>query len=291
MAELMPNITELEIENITVGQRLRPVYPAGVSALLGVINDHGFTVPIIVRRTKAGWVLIDGAHRLAAMIDRGATSVPVRAYTCNDAEARTMEAAQNLAGISLSPLDDALFLAAYRTSYLEMHPETARGVAGGLARHGVATDLKSFAELIADKRSISKRHVTKLASAGRDITRDEANQLRMSPEKVTLDDILLIGKLTDTEERGAVIRKLAAGAAKSASIARRAYRTEIGAVEAAPATVKDADFTALVTVWKRASAEARKRFLLEMRHEVWEAQNKGASLLSMVRTPEAPDAA
>ena len=268
MADLMPAVTELEIAQIAVGERLRPVDQAGVAALVMVIEDHGFTVPIIVRRKKSGFVLIDGAHRLAAMQQRGAVTIPVRAYTCTDIEARTMEAAQNLAGVSLTPLDDALFLAAYQTSYLEMHPETARGVAGAMARHGSATDLMSFAELIANKRSITARHVRKLAKAGHQITREEASKLRLSPHKVKLDDIIKIGQITDVEVREAVIRKLSLGAATSASQARRAHAAEIGAVpEADVQGDTERAFKALLGAWKRAPMAVKRRFALEVSEE------------------------
>lgn len=268
MADLMPAIAELEIAQIAVGQRLRPVDQAGVDALLIVIRDHGFTVPVVVRRKKTGFVLIDGAHRLQAMSQLGASSIPVRAYTCTDTEARAMEAAQNLAGVSLTPLDDAIFLAAYQASYLELHPETARGMAGALAKHGFATDLKSFADVIADKRAMSVRHVQKLAAAGRKITREEADQLRLSPVKVTLDSVLAIGKLPDGDERTSVIRKLSLGAAKSVGAARAAYRTEIGATTPPMLGEKDAKLQALITAWGRAGAKMQRAFVETYRDDL-----------------------
>lgn len=268
MADLMPAVTELEIAQIAVGERLRPVDQAGVAALVMVIEDHGFTVPIIVRRKKSGFVLIDGAHRLAAMQQRGAVSIPVRAYTCTDVEARTMEAAQNLAGVSLTPLDDALFLAAYRTSYLEMHPETARGVAGGMARQGSANELSSFAELIANKRSMSVRQVQKLAKAGHQITREEASKLRISPNKVMLKDIIEFGKIPDGDVRKFVITCLSGGAAKSVSQARRAHAAEFGPVpEADIQGDNERAFKALLGAWKRAPMAVKRRFAREVFEE------------------------
>lgn len=136
--------TDVEISAIEIGPRLRPVSEATVVALMHVIAEHGFTVPILLRKMKHGLRLIDGAHRLEAMHRLGETHIPCIIVTCTGPEAQAMEATQNLAGASLSPLDDAMFLAAYSATYEELHPETRRGVASALARQGIQTELSSF---------------------------------------------------------------------------------------------------------------------------------------------------
>jgi ParB family chromosome partitioning protein len=244
-----------------------------------VIEQHGFTVPILLRKTRGGLNLIDGAHRLAAMKRLGSATIPAMIIECTSEEARALEASQNLAGASMSPLDDALFLAAYAKAYKVLHPETKGGVKGGLARHGLANELSSFAEIIAEKRSISVRQVQKIVSAGRKITRDEADHLRTATRKVTLKDVEDIGKIGDDDERAQVVLKLAGGQAKNAAAALRMQRAEVGG--AVVMTPKDAAFNALINAWRRAPTSVRKRFCLEARHEIWEAQNKGAPLTNL----------
>jgi len=277
MITLHPTITDLDIAEIKVLlTRLRPVSEAAVAVLVQVIQEHGFTVPVLVRKTKKGFVLIDGAHRLSAMQRLGNTRIPVVAASCTDDEAQALESSQNLAGASLSPLDDAVFLAAYADAYQKLHPETTRGLAGAAARWD-ASELSSFAQTVADKRAISVRQVQKIAAVGRSLDRSEIAQLRLSPVKVALSDLQNIAKITDPEERTQVVLKLAGGNAKNAATARKQWRAEQG--HAAP--VEDpveAAFQALSKAWSRAGMAARKRFLLERASEVWEAKNKGVPL-------------
>jgi ParB family chromosome partitioning protein len=276
MADFIQTIAELPIADITIGDRLRPVSEATISALCQVIEEHGFTVPILVRKKRSGFVLIDGAHRLAAMQRRGAAIIPVCAVTCTDVEARALETTQNLAGASLSPLDDALFLAAYSAAYEELHPETRRGAAGAVARHGSASELNSFAEVIAEKRAVSVRQVQKIAAAGRKISRTEADLLRQAPRKVTLKDVEDIGKISDTEERSQVVLRLVGGNAKTAAQARRSLLQEAGG-DGSAASEKDSHFLALMASWKRAPLAARRRFVVELQGEIEDLLEGGVS--------------
>lgn len=290
-----PDLTKLPMTEVAIEQideaglwpnkdRLRPVSAATVSALVHVIAEHGFTVPILLRKTRGALHLIDGAHRLAAMQQLGSATIPAMIIECTSEEARALEASQNLAGASMSPLDDALFLAAYAKAYEVLHPETRRGAASVLARQGIQTELSSFCDIIAEKRSISTRQVRKIVAAGRNITRQEAEHLRSAPRKVTLKDVEDIGKIGDEEERVQVVLKLAGGNAKTAAAARRMLRAEAGGEVVMNA--KDAAFNALINAWRRAPISVRKRFCLEAGREIWEAQNKGASLLNIDETAD-----
>lgn len=269
-------VTSLPVTDVMVGHdRIRPVAEAGVEALLHVIIAYGFTTPIIVRKVRTGFVLIDGAHRLEALRRLGVAEVPVRAFTCTDAAARAAEASQNLAGSDLTPLDDALFLAAYQDAYLRLHPETARGMAGAVARHKGATELSSFAQVIADKRSITPRQVNKLVAAGRNLQAQDVVRLRSAPQKMTLKDIQDIGNIADATERGSILEKLASGQAKKVSQARALYAAEQGE-PAAPKDPVEEGFKALLNAWSRAPAAARRRFVDEQREALVEMLEGGA---------------
>ncbi|MDP2737513.1 MAG: ParB N-terminal domain-containing protein [Pseudorhodobacter sp.] len=257
MIVALPDIGEKALADITIGERIRPVSEAAVVALVTVIDQYGFTVPILIRRKKSGFVLIDGAHRLEAMRRRGAERTPVVAVTCTDAEARGLEISQNLAGASMTPLDDALFLAAFRRVHLELHPETSRGVAGALSRWG-ATDILSFASVMADKRGISVRQVQRIAAAGDKLTRADAEQLRRSPRRVTSTDIEAIGRIGDPDERAAVIEALAEG--KKAAAARKVFAAAKNGLSPAVKDPVEEGFKALRALWGRVPQRARRRF-------------------------------
>lgn len=259
---------DLPIADIEVGPRIRPVTEAGITALMHVIEAHGFSTPILVRVTKKGYRLIDGAHRLETMRRRGATDIPVIPCKCTDQEARALETGQNLAGAALSPLDEAIFLAEYATAYQELHPETKRGAAGGLARQGSATELNSFAETIAEKRGISPRQVRKIAAAGKQISPEEVALLRSAPRQPTLKDIEDLGKITNPEERTAVIGALATGTAKKVSDARRQFADAKGTLKSNVKSPVEEELQGLLKAWQRASAAARRRFVFEQFEEI-----------------------
>jgi len=261
VAELLKTITDLPLTEITLAHRLRPVSDAAVTALMQVIEEHGFTVPVIVRRTRPGFRLIDGAHRVAAMERLGRETIPVRAYTCTDAEARVLETTQNLAGAAMSPLDDAMFLAAYSAAYEELHPETRAGVAGGLARQGLATELSSFAEIIAEKRAITPRQVRKIVAAGRRISWDEAGYLRCIPRKLALKDIIDLGRIGNSDERSSVISMMIAEEAKTVSAARKMFKTREEGVSLAVKDPAEEGFIALLKLWGRLPKAAKRRFV------------------------------
>lgn len=283
----------MPIRDIAVRQdRLRPVSEATVAVLVQVIEEHGFTVPVLVRKTRKGFVLIDGAHRLAAMTRLGRDAVPVVAVSCTDDEARALESSQNLAGASLSPLDDAVFLAAYGAVYERLHPETRRGAASALSRIGGQTELSSFCEAVAEKRAISARQVRKIAAAGRAITRDEVDLLRTAPVKVTLADLIEIGKIGEPDERAQgepderaqVVLKLASGEARRAAKARRQWRAEQGLSKPVEDRV-EGDLKVLKAAWARASKETRRRFLRQHGAEVEALLHEG--VMGHGETPKA----
>ncbi len=260
--DILTTVTALPVADIRVGTRLRPLFEPAVEALIRVIGDHGFTVPILVRRTKKGDVLVDGLHRLTAETRRGSATIPVVVVTCTDAEAQAMEASQNLAGAAMSPLDDALFLAAYSDAYLKMHPETARGMAGALAKKGVQANSSSFAEIVAEKRAVSPRQVQKIARAGRMISHDEAMQMRLCGQKVTLQDVIAVAKVGDVARRAKAIARFVANEAPTI---RAALKAESGPTETSVQDDVEAGFQALQKLWARVPQRARRAFVAARR--------------------------
>jgi len=273
--KLIASVRELPLADIEVGtDRVRPYSETAVQTLIQVIQEYGFTVPIIVRKKARKWILVDGGNRLEAMQRIGAESIAVRAYHCTENQALGLEISSNLAGNALSPLDDAVFLAQWRRVYEEAHPETRKGVAGGKARQGTADDKLSFAALVAEKRSTSVRQVQRVAKAGEVLTRDEVSRLRLSPKRIANTDIETIGKITENEERAFVVKSLVSGEAKNASTARKLYAAETGNAPG-PVDPVDAEFQALLKAWGRARKSARARFIDHIGNDLLEMQEGG----------------
>lgn len=261
---------EFEIHEITVKNRLRPVSDAGVEAVLASLQDLGSIVsPIWLRKTKQGYVLLDGAHRMAAAQKHGLTSIRGIAYQCTDKQARMMEIDGNLAGAELDALDTAVFLAERKRIYEEIHPQTKQGAAGAAARWD-ATDTMSVASFVnstATKFGLSERHVRRLISSGTVLSKDQVRWLRSAPKPVTLSDLQTIAKVGDDHERSQICIALTNGDAKSASDAARQYAAKQGETPAGKDPVDEA-FKALLTAWKRAPKAARRRFVADAHDEL-----------------------
>ncbi len=276
--QLIPSKTELPVAEIEAGTRLRPVSEAGVATIVASVREVGqMTNPVVVRQMRRKGetihVVVDGAHRLAAAGELGWDHVPVRVFECTDDQARIMEIDGNLSGAELNPLDTAVFLATRKAVYERLHPETKAGVAGGLARQGLASDIESFADVTAEKFGLSRRHVERLVAAGTRLGPDEIAQLRAAPRQVTLKDLQDIGRIKGAMDRYGVVAALSEGRAKSASAAFKALK---GPVEAPVQNPADEQFLALKKAWDRAGAAARRRFVEEL----------GGDLISLTPRPD-----
>jgi ParB family chromosome partitioning protein len=258
--------SRVRIDEIVVRNRLRPVSEAGVESLLASIAEVGVMKDAIhVRKKKDGalW-LVAGGHRLEAARRLGWPEIEAKVWTdVTDDWAQMMEIDDNLAGAEMNALDTAWFLATRKAVYERLHPETKKGVAGGLARQGAATDIVSFAESTAEKFGVSTRHVERMIAAGSRLGPDEIRQLRQAPRQVTLKDLTEIARIGDTAEKYRVVDLLAQGQAKSAAEARRAYKAATGEPLPEKDPVEEA-FKALLNAWSRAPMAARRRFVHEV---------------------------
>lgn len=284
----LPTFTALGIGDITVPEtRLRPVSEAKVTALMQVIEAGVFLGAVTVRRAGTVNTLIDGAHRLEAMKRLGRDTIAADVLECTAAEARQLEITGNLTA-GMTPIQDAIFLGVYQEEYEKQHPETKRGVAGGLARQGQQRANIPFAELIAESRQITQSQVRKIVAAGRALTVAERAALQAVPHKIAMSEIEKLGKIGEEGLRARAVGSLLAG--KRVADVQRAEKAGDDA-KAAPETADDrkveAAFKALSTAWNRSPMAARKRWLLENRHDIWEAQNKGEPLASFARRGDA----
>lgn len=259
MIERLTSITELPVGAIHIEGRLRDVSASGVSTLVETIRENGFVGRITVRRKKDGDYVLDGAHRLTAMRELGADTIPCDVVRCSDAEAAMFEIDGNLAGADMSTLDEAYFLARRREAVQKLHPELKQGM-GGAAARWFQLNFSSLAQSIAEKRSISERQVYKIMAAGATLDPHDYRMLREAPKPVALADLIEIGKIKETVERYDVVQALAVGTAKSAKAARKAYSAERGEAPSAKDPVDDA-FNRLRNTFERAPMAARRRFV------------------------------
>ena len=260
MAERV-RIEEIEVDKITVGRRERVVTEEALAVLDASFEDQdGFTTPVHVRKVKGGFELIDGAHRMEVAKRRGLQTILARIWTCSKAQARFLEVDANVSTADLTPVALARSLAVRHEAYVKLHPETAAGTAGAMAKHGLQTTELSFADFVAEARGISTRHIQRIIQAGRSLNQWEVGVLETAPRRISLDDLCELAKVSATDERDYVIKSLASGETKKASAARKAWAESQGNAPA-PQNPDDKAFTALCQAWARAPKKVRTRFL------------------------------
>ena len=262
----LPTFTALPVAEITVPEtRLRPVSEAKVTALMQVIEAGVFLGAVTVRRVGTENLLIDGAHRLEAMTRLGRDTIAVDVLECTAAEARQLEITGNLTA-GMTPIQDAIFLGVYQAEYEKLHPETRRGVAGGLARQGQQRANIPFAELIAESRQITQSQVRKIVAAGRALTVAERAALQAVPHRIAISEIEKLGKIGEDGQRARAVGSLLAG--KRVADALRAEKAGAKDAEAADDAKVEAAFKALSTAWNRSPTVARRRFVEGIRAEI-----------------------
>lgn len=254
-------ITQMQIADIGIEARLRDTSPAGVASIASSILEVGEILkPLIVRKVKTGYRLLDGLHRLEAAKLAELTTVPVVIKTCTNNEAVRIEVDTNIAGAPLNALDMAVFLAAHKAMYEKEHPETRRGSAGGRAKNDVQTDIMSvstFTENAAEVFGKSDRHIRRLISVGEQLEPKHIELLRKAPTRVQFADLELIAKCGNPTDRIDICEALHHGTAKSAKeVMNRKKAPGVAVqspVEKAQGKIADA--------WARAPKEARRRFV------------------------------
>ena len=114
----------------------------------------------------AAFEVIAGMHRVKACRRLQWTTIPASIIEADDLHAELMLIDENLCRNDLSPAERASAISRRKAIYLELHPDTARGTAGGKARQGSATDKLSFADATADATGQTARTVQRDAHRG-----------------------------------------------------------------------------------------------------------------------------
>lgn len=170
----------LDIATITDGDRLRPVDPDKVAQVAKSFAEIGQITDIEVRADGAGWLLVAGAHRLAAARQLGWTQINATIFEGNDLQAELREIDENLYRHELNPLDEAVFLARRAEIYLELHPETGQGRAakGKPAKLAGFLKAKAFTAEVAERTGIGRRTVERALTRFNRLSDDARGAIR-----------------------------------------------------------------------------------------------------------------
>jgi ParB family chromosome partitioning protein len=257
------NVIRLPLDQITVGPRLRRVSAAQVENLRVMAEDTGITTPIHVRKTKQGYELIDGAHRLALATDLGLPDIACLVVECRQDEARAMEASNNLGAARMSPLQTAVFVASWKRDYYALHPERKLGsFHGNQYTKKVVSEQKTETTLIAASVAqafgVTERWAFKMLACGERLDPADVAEIEAAGRRVSMQDLIQIGKIGEAEARRAVVQKLVADPKATAAQARRSLAPDYRSRDP-----HELEFQALSKAFHRAGKRARRRFVEE----------------------------
>ncbi|MEM7269656.1 MAG: ParB N-terminal domain-containing protein [Pseudomonadota bacterium] len=261
---------EIALADIHVGPRKRVVSPAGVEAIVQSVTETGVMKDeIILRRVRHQdnrLVLVAGAARLAAAWTLAWETIPAKIYDCSDLWAEIMEIDDNLARVDLAPLDLAVQLAHRKQAHLRAFPESQRGAAGARARWtDDATDIVSFASLIAEQRGISERHVRRFVTIGAHLSTDTVATLQRTTKGATIGfgDLKALS-LLEGDLQVAVARRYAQTDVANIEIATH---EELGDPAPPPLPPEDRHYLTITSAFDRAPRVAVRRALEQLATE------------------------
>jgi ParB-like chromosome segregation protein Spo0J len=169
----------ISLNDIIVGDRLRPVDQSRVDSLTESIGKIGMKTPITVLPVPGSnppkYRLVAGNHRFEAQRQLGRGHVDAIIMIGNDKQAQLWEIDENLCRNELTPAERAAHVARRKAIYLELHPETAQFVAGGRARQETASDNLSFAAETAKATGRDERTVQREAERGEKVIPEVIN--------------------------------------------------------------------------------------------------------------------
>ena len=186
----------IEISKIIIGPR-RAL--GDVTELAESIKEIGLLNPITVTKDYA---LIAGHHRLKAFEALGIDLIPIRIIDCTALQAELAEIDENLIRNNGTELEQGISLARRKEIYLELHPETAKGVAGANASNksqgnaSNANDIMSFASDTANKTHQSKRTTERKVSIGEKLG-SIADEIKAAGIDDSQKDLIELAKLKD----------------------------------------------------------------------------------------------
>jgi len=256
---------DIPLDQIHMRADARPVSQDAIDAIAASIADVGLITPIRVRKNDAGWELIAGAHRVAASRQLGLVYISAIIATDDDLHAELAMIDENLCRAELSPADRAKQTARRKAIYLELHPETAEHVAGGVAKNSAAENFAaapSFAAATAAVTGADERTIRLHAERGEKVIDEVVNLIRGT--KLDTGTYLdRLKRLPPNDQVAAAKRDLALARERERQQANGGIARRVVKVADEPLSDEEAaevQYAALVAAWNKAGEVARQRF-------------------------------
>jgi len=251
----------LRIADITVPDRLRRIDAAWVEALAASIAESGLKTPIEVAPNEGGYILVAGAHRLAASQRLGHETIPARVSLGLDDDRRLAEIDENLMRRELAPLDRAVFLAERKALYERLHPEAKQGgdrkSADFKAENQTDTmSVWSFSRDTAQRIGFDERTIRRSVRIATRIPPRVRDLIALTDAAGKQSELLQLARYTP-EEQASIATTLAAGECRSVAAAA----ARLHGHPAPTHSERERQIRALMKAWMRASRRSRRQFL------------------------------
>jgi len=259
MIDVIP-VSEISIRD----DRLRSVDESAVTALRNDIEANGLNQPIMVRTLKNGrFELIDGGHRLEAVVLLGWTEVRALVTRCSVEDARLRTALANLTRAELTMLDRALHVWRVKSVWMKQHPERQHG---GFRKEGECqvAAAATWTEAIPGKAGVSDRTLADSAKIGKEIYGPAATLLVGTETADSQKELLALIKYGPDLQR-AIAEKIAAGEASSVAQGAALVAGEPEVEELISPVVKQVN--KMWTSWEKMEDEAKQQFIMKLKGE------------------------
>ena len=257
----------VRLDDIAVEDRLRAVDLAAVEHLAESIDRQGLQNPILIRpRDDGGYVLVAGAHRLAAARLLGWTQIEAfEVKHLQDDEFIFLEIDENFCRAELDWLDRSRFMAKRKETYQRLYPETR---AGGdhksmeykdiIKSPPWASDLgaearpESFTDHTAARTPFSPSTIKRATYIGENILPEVQEALAKTPIRKRQNDLYRIAGMPPDEQRD-LLERLQQADEPPSTLASLTPKPE-------PAPSRDW-FEYLKRQWQKVPEDHQRRFL------------------------------
>lgn len=192
----------VNIDNITVGNRLRNINEESVDSLIESIEVVGLINPITIDKNKR---LIAGNHRLEACKQLGWTKIPVTFKKYKDKKIkklkiRLIEIDENLRNSPLTILERAEHLAERKKIYEKLYPESkagyirARGMNKKLGYDVDASSASTFTADVKSKIGYAQRTIQEDIQIATDLSHEVKDKIRGTELEDEKRELLTLSK-------------------------------------------------------------------------------------------------
>ncbi|MBL1435209.1 MAG: ParB N-terminal domain-containing protein [Rhodobacteraceae bacterium] len=218
----------------------------------------------MVRTLQNGrFELIDGGHRLEAVVLLGWTEVQALVVNCSVEDARLRTALANLTRAELTMLDRALHVWRVKSVWMKQHPDRQHG---GFRKEGECqfAATATWTEAIPGKAGLSNRTLADAAKIGKEIYGPAATLLVGTEAADSQKNLLALIKF-GPELQLSIAKEISAGEAKTVA---QGAALVAGEPEVAPEPIPVVkQVNRMWSAWENMADEAKKEFILKLKGE------------------------